>query len=108
MILTKDKILNSFRQAAKISDQICVDILPFIKQGVTELEIEKNIIRLAKEQGCPHLSFKTLVASGVRSALPHGRPTKKKLQQGEFVFIDFGVKVNGYCSDITRTFIIGA
>ena len=100
-------MLSSFRQAAKISDRIFSQLLPSIKPGIREIELAQKIWQLAKQHGCTTLSFDTLVASGPRTAMPHAKPTQKKLCAGELVFIDFGVKVNGYCSDITRTFILG-
>jgi len=82
-------------------------IEPFLVPGTREIDIAIVIKRLALAHGCRHMAFETLVASGVRSAYPHGKPTQKKLRDGDLVFIDFGVKVNGYCSDITRTFVVG-
>lgn len=99
--------LDPIRQAAAISDQIFGQLLPLIRPGIPEIAIAKQIKRLAKASGCKKLAFNTLVASGRRSAWPHGKPTWKKLQAGELVFIDFGVKVEGCCSDCTRTFILG-
>ena len=100
-------MLSSIKQAASISDQIFEQLLPLIRPRVPEIAIAKQIWRLAKAHGCTKLAFDTLVASGPRSAKPHAKPTMRKLKTGDLVFIDFGVKVNGYCSDCTRTFILG-
>ena len=100
-------MLDSMHQAAKLSDQILDAVVPQIYTGVTELHIATLIASKAKELDCPKQSFQTLVASGPRSAMPHGKPTKRRLKQGDIVFLDFGIKVNGYCSDCTRTFLLG-
>ena len=60
-----------------------------------------------RSSGADSLSFETIVASGVRSSMPHGAPTDKKLKQGEFITMDFGCMVEGYCSDMTRTIHLG-
>ncbi|MFH1429547.1 MAG: M24 family metallopeptidase [Candidatus Margulisiibacteriota bacterium] len=99
--------LTYFRQAAAISDQVFSRLVSHIRPGIREREIALFISKTALMFGCEKMSFKTLVASGARSAYPHGRPTNKKLMIGDLVFIDFGVKVNGFCSDCTRTFVLG-
>jgi len=100
-------MIDCFKQAAAISDQILTELLPIIKPGTKEKTIAQKIKELATHYKSPNLAFKTLVASGKRAAEPHALPTNKQLQPGEMVFVDFGVKVNGFCSDITRTFFLG-
>ena len=83
-------------------------ILPFLKPGAVErdvmLELEWHI---RKEYGAD-IAFDTIVASGFRSALPHGRASRKVMDRGDFVTLDFGAKLEGYNSDITRTVVLGA
>ncbi|MFC1478479.1 M24 family metallopeptidase [Candidatus Margulisiibacteriota bacterium] len=99
--------LTFFRQAAAVSDQIFSRLITHVRPGIREIELGDFIARTALMFGCEKMSFKTLVASGRRSAYPHGKPTKKKLKMGDLVFIDFGVKINKFCSDCTRTFVLG-
>jgi Xaa-Pro aminopeptidase len=72
--------------------------------GNSELEVASRLQALIRERGGDEESFPTIVASGPRAALPHGLPTKKVIGGGELVVIDFGVRLDGYCCDITRTF----
>lgn len=81
---------------------------PFIKPGVSEKFIASVIRKKIKELGGEKESFKIIVASGKRSALPHGYSTNKKIHKGEFVIVDFGVLLKEFRSDITRTFAVGA
>ncbi len=98
--------INKIEFACQISDQCLHHIRSFIKPGVTEydlsLEIEFYIRRAGGRPG-----FDTIVAAGPNSAKPHARPSHRKLEQEEFLVIDFGVYFNGYNSDMTRTFYIG-
>lgn len=75
--------------------------------GVAETEISTAAVTEILSSGAEWFSFSPLVASGRRSAYPHGRPTQKRLQLGELVFVDLGSRVNGYWSDITRTYTVG-
>lgn len=81
---------------------------PFIKPGVSEKFIASVIRKKIEELGGERESFKIIVASGKRSALPHGYASKKKIHNGEFVIVDFGVLYKKMRSDITRTFSVGA
>src|SRR6202034_4438023 len=78
-----------------------------IEGGVTEMAIAAQLEFLARQRGAERMSFETIVASGARSALPHGRATQAKLPRRGFVTLDFGVILNGYCSDMTRTVHVG-
>jgi Xaa-Pro aminopeptidase len=73
---------------------------------MTEKEVALELEYFMKKQGAEDLSFDTIVASGKRSSLPHGKASEKVIEKGDFVTIDFGCKVNGYCSDMTRTIYI--
>jgi Xaa-Pro aminopeptidase len=99
--------LELIRQAEAIGDQVFTEILTFIKPGMSELEVAARIEYLLKLKGAQSLSFPAIVASGVNSSMPHAVPTKKKLEPGDFLTMDFGCVYEGYCSDMTRTIVIG-
>ena len=95
------------KDAAHIADQAFAHILEFIKPGVTERQVSNELEFTMRRLGATASSFDTIVASGLRSALPHGVATDKCIQSGELVTLDFGAYYQGYCSDITRTISVG-
>ena len=97
--------LRALAKACQISDQIYAATFKQFRKFKTELEVANFMNAEAAKHGVP-LSFDTIVASGPNAAIPHHKPTTQKLRKG-FCVIDFGVKVEGYCSDTTRTFFIG-
>ena len=99
--------LDCMRLAAAIGDKVFYKILEDIKPGVTEKEISAKIDYYLKLFGGDKSSFDTICVSGVNSSLPHGVPTDKKIENGDFVTMDFGCVINGYCSDMTRTVAVG-
>lgn len=99
--------LEALRKAANASVKAFKDLLLFIKPGKTEREVANELDRLQKIYGAQKASFDTIVASGYRSALPHGEATDKVIENGELVTIDFGYYVDGYTSDVTRTIAVG-
>ncbi|MCP1275518.1 aminopeptidase P family protein [Leuconostoc citreum] len=104
----KDTVeLEALRLAAKSSVQAFNDLLQFIKVGMTEKQVANELDRLQKHYGAEKASFDTIVASGYRSALPHGEATDKIIELGDLVTIDFGYYVNDYTSDVTRTIAMG-
>lgn len=105
LIKTADE-LAIIQEAASIADQAFTHILNFIKPGRTELEVSNELEFFMRRQGATS-SFDTIVASGVRSALPHGVASDKVIEKGDMVTLDFGAYYNGYCSDITRTIAVG-
>ena len=105
-IKTEQEIEN-IRQAAKIGDQAFAELLPKIRSGVSEIEIALELEFLMRRAGASGMSFSPIIASGPQSALPHARPSERILMYGDFVVFDFGCIVNGYCSDMTRTIVIG-
>lgn len=94
-------------QAERIGDKAFDHILGVIRPGMTELEVAAEIEYVMKRQGAERLSFDTIAASGIHSAMPHAVPTDKKLENGDFLTMDFGCVYHGYCSDMTRTVVIG-
>lgn len=95
------------RKASKIGDDAFTHMLNFIKPGMTEKEIALELEFTMRKLGADGLSFESIIASGTNGALPHARPTDKKIQTGELLTMDFGCIYQGYCSDMTRTIAIG-
>ncbi len=95
------------RRACEIACKSLHEILDDIKPGRTELEIAAELEYHMKRNGASERSFETIVASGLRSAMPHGAASDKKLEYGDIVTIDFGCIYQHYCSDMTRTFFLG-
>ncbi|WP_432813981.1 M24 family metallopeptidase [Sporosarcina aquimarina] len=106
-IIKTPEELEVLKQAAKIADDAFTHICGFIKAGMTELEVSNELEFFMRKQGATSSSFDTIVASGVRGALPHGVATDKKIETGELVTLDYGALYNGYISDITRTVAVG-
>ena len=102
-----DEELECIQKAQSIAEAAFDEILKFIKAGVTEREIALELNRLMFEYGAEDLSFDTIVLSGANTSMPHGVPSEKKVQSGEFVLMDYGAVYNGYHSDMTRTVCIG-
>ena len=99
--------IKAIKDAALMISRILDELFSLLKPGMTELEAAWEIERLAKEAGADGLSFPPIVASGPNGALPHAEPSSRKLRQGEPVIVDAGVRLDGYCSDITRTVFLG-
>ncbi|HEX3472766.1 MAG TPA: aminopeptidase P family protein [Silvibacterium sp.] len=95
--------LRLMANAAALGNRVFNALLPHIQSGVPETEIAASLEFFARSMGAEGMSFETIVASGPRSALPHGRATNQKTPRNGFVTLDFGVILNGYCSDMTRT-----
>ncbi|HIR92972.1 MAG TPA: aminopeptidase P family protein [Candidatus Egerieimonas intestinavium] len=99
--------LKLIRRAESIGDLAFAKILEVLKPGISELEVAAELEYQMKRAGAEGLSFDTIVASGLHSSMPHAVPTEKKLEPGDFVTMDFGCRYQGYCSDMTRTVVIG-
>ncbi len=99
--------LSLLRKAEEIGDLAFSHILKVLMPGITELEVAAELEYVMKKNGASGLSFDTIVASGLHSSMPHAVPTDKKLEMGDFVTMDFGCIYHGYCSDMTRTVVIG-
>lgn len=103
---TADEVAN-IQKAADIAAQVYEYILNFVKPGMRENEVAAEISYQGKKLGSEGDAFDIIVASGPRGALPHGHASTKKLKKGELVTLDFGCIVNGFNSDMTRTFALG-
>ncbi len=99
--------LTYLARAEEIGDKAFEKLLKVVKPGMTELEVAAELEYLMKKEGAEDLSFNTIIASGLNSSMPHAIPGYKKLEVGDFVTCDFGCKYKGYCSDMTRTFVLG-
>lgn len=99
--------IGIIKTAVQIADDAFSHTLSFIKPGVSELEIAAELEYYMKKQGASGTSFETIVASGIRSVLPHGVASGKKLEQGDVIIMDFGAMYKNYCSDMTRTVFLG-
>jgi Xaa-Pro aminopeptidase len=103
----KPQELAVMRKAAALAGEVVESALKLIKPGVREIEVSAEIEYQMKKRGASGPSFETIVASGSRAALPHARPTSKRLRKNELVVLDLGVILAHYCSDITRTVFVG-
>lgn len=106
MIKDKDEI-ELISKAAKITDDAFTHILNFVRPGVKEIEISNELEAYMKKQGASGASFIFIVASGLRSSMPHGVASEKIIEEGDFVTIDMGCIYKGYCADMTRTIVVG-
>ncbi len=99
------KELEYVKKACQYSDRILKLVVKNFKKFRTEADIASYIVYQIRKHGLS-IAFEPIVASGKNASMPHHKPSRKKLQKG-FMIIDFGVRYNGYCSDMTRTFFIG-
>ena len=102
-----DQEIKIIAEAVRIADEALKQTLPLIKPGITELDVAAELEYRMKKLGASGPSFDTIVASGLRSSMPHGVASDKKLELGDAITIDFGALYNHYCSDITRTVFLG-
>ena len=99
--------VECIKKAQKIAEDAFSHILTFIKEGVTEKEIALELDFYMLSHGAEAVSFETIAVSGKNSSMPHGVPSDKKIEKGDFITMDFGATYNGYHSDMTRTVIVG-
>jgi len=95
-------------KAVELADATLEAAQVIIRPGITEKEAAWEIERTLRQEGSEGVPFEIIVASGPNSALPHARPTDKAICAGESVIIDMGARINGYCSDLSRTLFLGA
>ena len=99
--------LELMRKAQAIADKAFAEVLPRIKTGMTELELQAELIYCMYKNGAHGLSFDPIVVSGPNTSLPHGVAGERVICEGDFVTMDFGASYMGYCSDMTRTVAVG-
>ena len=106
MVKDADEI-ERLRAAVLLGSSLFDVVLKAICPGVTEIEVAAEMEYAARRSGAEGMSFETIIASGTRSALPHGRASESTIPAAGFVVCDFGVILAGYCSDMTRTVHVG-
>lgn len=99
--------LAIMKEAAELADRTFLHMLDVLKPGISEWDAALELETFMRKNGATGPSFDTIMASGERSALPHGRASERIMQANELVTMDFGALYNGYCSDITRTVALG-
>ncbi|MBW2589424.1 MAG: aminopeptidase P family protein [Deltaproteobacteria bacterium] len=106
--LIKDETeIDTLKKALLIAESVFKHIKSTIKPGMTEMQLAWAMEKEMREAGAQSLSFPTIAASGPNSALPHAIPSKREIKAGEPILFDWGARLDGYCSDISRTVIIG-
>lgn len=106
--LVKDnQEIETIQKAIEITEKAYQHILDYVEEGMTEIQVANELDFYMRKLGASGVSFDTIVASGHRSAMPHGVASDKKIQQGDMITIDFGCYYQGYTSDMTRTFALG-
>ena len=106
-ILKDSAELHAIRRACAVTADVARDLRRWVREGRTEREIAKDIDDAMGRAGATRPAFETIVASGPNSALPHARPTDRRLQHGDLVVLDFGGVLDGYCGDLTRMAGVG-
>jgi Xaa-Pro aminopeptidase len=101
-----DELLKIMKASA-MGDTCFSHLMGFIREGMTELEVADEIEATLRKLGSGDLAFPTICVSGVNSTQPHGVPSDKRIEAGDFLTLDFGAIVDGYCGDMTRTVAIG-
>jgi len=99
--------IEKIRKAIQVTQKAFENSLNYLKSGITERQFAARLEYEMKMLGAEGIAFSTIVASGYRGALPHGRASDKIIKDGEFVVVDFGAIYDGYCGDITRTVAVG-
>ena len=107
-MIKEDAELDLIRAAVQVGATLFDRALEVLRPGTKETEVAAEMEYAARRAGAEEMSFPTIIASGARSALPHGRATEQVIASGGFVVCDFGVILAGYCSDQTRTVWVGA
>jgi Xaa-Pro aminopeptidase len=98
----------AIRSAAELAQEALSEVLPSVRVGQTEVEVGAALESALRRRGSEWHPFPTIVASGPRSALPHARTSQRTIGTGEFLLLDFGAQVDGYCADLTRTVVVGS
>jgi Xaa-Pro aminopeptidase len=97
----------AIRAAVGVAQRALAEVLPTVRAGQRELDVAAALERALRLGGSEWHPFQTIVASGPRSALPHARTSERSIGRGEWLLLDFGAQVDGYCADLTRTVLVG-
>lgn len=104
----KDKSeIEKLRKAAKLADEVMGETIDYIRPGMTEKDIKKKIEELFMQKGADRLAFEPIIASGANSSMPHYSEDSRVIQEKDIIILDLGCKYKGYCSDISRTVLVG-
>lgn len=106
MVKSKEEI-DTIRAAGQLAEGVLADLIEDLRPGITERELAAEFEYEFKARGASGASFDTIALFGARGSLPHGQPGDKPLEHGDIVLLDFGCRLDGYCSDLTRTFAFG-
>jgi Xaa-Pro aminopeptidase len=107
-VVKDDSELAALVDAVRVAEDALAALLPTIRVGQTEIAVAAGLEHALRARGSEWHPFPTIVASGPRSALPHARSTDRTIAKGEWLLLDFGARVRGYCADLTRTVVVGA
>ena len=99
--------IRKIRQAVLLNESVFQEVFAQLKPGQTEREVARAIESTMMQKGAEAVAFPTIVAAGPHGALPHAVPTDRAINEGETIIIDMGLKLDGYCSDMTRTVVLG-
>jgi Xaa-Pro aminopeptidase len=99
--------IEALRRSAALTDAAFAHLLDVIRPGMTERQVAWEIEAYMRQQGASKMAFEPIVAGGPNGALPHARPSERAIGEGEPIVVDVGCVVDGYCSDMTRTFCLG-
>ncbi len=102
-----DEEVDTIKEAIKITEKAFKKIITYIEPGMKEREVAAELEYYLRKLGGEGPSFDFIIASGKRSALPHGVASDKTIETGDFITLDFGTYYKGYCSDMTRTIVVG-
>jgi Xaa-Pro aminopeptidase len=103
-----DTEVVAIRAAAELAAEALAEVLPTVVAGDRELDVAARLEFALRRRGSEWHPFQTIVASGPRAALPHARSSDREIRRGEFLLIDYGAQLDGYCADVTRTVAIGS
>lgn len=99
--------IAAIKRAAGVAHDALAATLPTVRPGIRDIDVAAQLESALRVRGSEWHPFQTIVASGPRSALPHARTAERVIEPGDWLLIDFGAIIDGYCSDITRTFTVG-
>ncbi|MCP4688023.1 MAG: aminopeptidase P family protein [Desulfobacterales bacterium] len=105
-VIKTPRQIEHMRKAARLADEVMEELTRFIKPGLTEKDIQNKIAERFAEKGADETAF-AIVASGSNNSIPHYNKNSRVITERDVIVLDFGCKVNGYCSDVSRTFFVG-
>ena len=103
----EDWELARMRKAQEITDTAFAEMLPKIKPGLSEKQLQAELVYSLLRNGADGMAFEPIVVSGPNTSMPHGVPGERVVQEGDFITMDFGATYQGYCADMTRTVAVG-